>query len=126
MTMFVSPFRVPATNAPLKLAVSLMSRPIVSPIQNFIPEPNEDGIEIDASYAMEEDFSVSVFNERYRGTSLALLIIPNASLPSIKAVGPRRRWRRHATAHQRCLPSEFQRRSVEGKFPGLPEDLRKR
>ena len=51
MTMFVSyPFRVPATNAPLYWQSAYEPTHRFTYLQ-FHPEPNEDGIEIDASYA---------------------------------------------------------------------------
>lgn len=125
MTMFVSyPFRVPATNAPLYWQSAYEPTHRFTYLQ-FHPEPNEDGIEIDASYAMEEDFSVSVFNERYKGTSLCFPIIPNASLPSIKALAHDAKLEAMLQRISDAYLSEFHEGQWRGSFPGLPEGFEK-
>lgn len=125
MTMFVSyPFRVPATNAPLYWQSAYEPTHRFTYLQ-FHPEPNEDGIEIDASYAMEEDFSVSVFNERYQGTSLCFPIIPNASLPSIKALAHDAKLEAMLQRISDAYLSEFHEGQWRGSFPGLPEGFEK-
>lgn len=121
MTMFITyPHRVPATNAPLYWCSSDEASHRFTYLQ-FCPNPSAGEIEIDASYAMDEGFSVAAFNEMNHGSQLCFPIIPNATLSSIKAL-----------AHDSKLEAMLQRiadaytdekRGSEwwGTYPGLPE-----